>query len=97
MGLPTEYGTVNDEDADMAKKVLDDAALTYVQALPQVLYVAFLLPACGGLKTSSVPGALPARRPTPSPPAAGLSELSGPSQPRHRTQRQHASKPRNDA
>ncbi|HEU5316910.1 MAG TPA: zinc metallopeptidase [Chloroflexota bacterium] len=47
MGLLTEYGLVSQEDAGMAKKVLDAAALTYVaglaQALSQVLYYVFLL------------------------------------------------------
>jgi uncharacterized protein len=47
MALLTEHGMVSHEDAGMAKKVLDAAALTYVaglaQALSQVLYFAFLL------------------------------------------------------
>ena len=47
MALLTEHGMVSYEDAGMAKKVLDAAALTYVaglaQALSQVLYFAFLL------------------------------------------------------
>ena len=47
MALLTEHGMVSFEDAGMAKKVLDAAALTYVaglaQALSQVLYFAFLL------------------------------------------------------
>jgi len=47
MVLLTEHGLVSSEDAGLAKKVLDAAALTYVaglaQALSQVLYFAFLL------------------------------------------------------
>src|SRR5688500_8539365 len=47
MALLTEHGMVSMEDAGIAKKVLDAAALTYVaglaQALSQVLYFAFLL------------------------------------------------------
>jgi Zn-dependent membrane protease YugP len=47
MGLLTANGLVTDQDAGLARKVLDAAALTYVaglaQALSQVLYFAFLL------------------------------------------------------
>jgi len=47
MALLTEHGMVSNEDAGMAKKVLNAAALTYVaglaQALSQVLYFAFML------------------------------------------------------
>jgi len=47
MSLLTEQGLVSSDDAGLAKKVLDAAALTYVaglaQALSQVLYFAFLL------------------------------------------------------
>ncbi|HEX2186076.1 MAG TPA: zinc metallopeptidase, partial [Chloroflexota bacterium] len=47
MALLESHGLVTGEDAGMAKRVLDAAALTYVaglaQALSQVLYFAFLL------------------------------------------------------
>lgn len=47
MQLLADNGLVTDQDASMARKVLDAAALTYVaglaQAISQVLYYAFLL------------------------------------------------------